>query len=175
MKRLATVTILVGLVISIQSVVAAQTAAAWEAEMQLKLKLVGTPRVSPDGKRVVYTISEAVTTPERSEFVTQLWLASVDTKQNIQITFNEKSSGNPKWSPDGNWIAFTSNRKDNKNNLYLLSANGGEAEPLTDVKSSVADFDWSPDGRSIAYTMTDPKTEEEDKNYKVRNDFRCVD
>lgn len=175
MKRLATVTILVGLVISIQSVVAAQTAAAWEAEMQLKLKLVGTPRVSPDGKRVVYTISEAVTTPDRSEFVTQLWLASVDTKQNIQITFNDKSSGNPKWSPDGNWIAFTSNRKDNKNNLYLLSANGGEAEPLTDVKSSVADFDWSPDGRSIAFTMTDPKTEEEEKNDKGRNDFRWVD
>lgn len=95
MKRLATVTILVGLVISIQSVVAAQTAAAWEAEMQLKLKLVGTPRVSPDGKRVVYTISEAVTTSDRSEFVTQLWLASVDTKQNIQITFNEKSSAIP--------------------------------------------------------------------------------
>ena len=188
MKKLATAAMLVGLVVLFASaatvqtataqtnVAAAQTSApAWDPEMQLKLKAVGSPRVSPDGKRIVYTVSEAVTTPEKSEFVTQIWLATIDTKHNLQITFGEKSSTNPKWSPDGNWIAFTSNRKDNKNNLYLLSLNGGEAEPLTEVKSGVSDFAWSPDGRSIAFTMTDPKSEEEEKNDKAKNDFRWVD
>src|SRR5262245_61475267 len=102
-------------------------------------------------------------------------MATIATRQNSQITFGDKSSTNPKWSPDGNWIAFTSNRKDNKNNLYLLSLNGGEAEALTDVKSGVTNFEWSPDGRSIAFTITDPKTEEEEKNDKARNDFRWVD
>src|SRR4030095_14938413 len=102
-------------------------------------------------------------------------MANIDTKQNFQMTFGDKSSTNPKWSPDGNWIAFTSNRKENRNNLYLLNVNGGEAEPLTDVKSSVSDFAWSPDGRTIAFTMSDPKTEEEEKNDKGRNDFRWVD
>jgi len=102
-------------------------------------------------------------------------MANIAAKENVQITFGDKSSTNPKWSPDGNWIAFTSNRKDNKNNLYLLSLNGGEAEPLTDVKSAVTTFAWSPDGRSIAFTMTDPKNEEEDKNDKAKNDFRWVD
>src|SRR4030095_2973954 len=72
-------------------------------------------------------------------------------------------------------IAFLSNRKDNKNNLYLLSLNGGEAEPLTDVKSAVTNFEWAPDGRSIAFTMADPKTEDEEKNDKAKNDFRWVD
>jgi dipeptidyl aminopeptidase/acylaminoacyl peptidase len=124
---------------------------------------------------MVYTVSEAVTTPEKSEFVTQIWMANIAAKENVQITFGDKSSTNPKWSPDGNWIAFTSNRKDNKNNLYLLSLNGGEAEPLTDVKSAVTNFAWSPDGRSIAFTMTDPKSEEEEKNDKAKNDFRWVD
>src|ERR1041384_884815 len=157
--------------------VSAQTNAptAWSPALHTKTRAVGTPRVSPDGKRVVYTISEAVMTADRSEFVTQLWLATTDGKENFQLTFNDKSSGNPKWSPDGNWIAFTSNRKDNKNNLYLLSLNGGEAEPLTDVKSGVTNFAWSPDGRSIAFTMADPKTEEEEKNDKGKNDFRWID
>ena len=176
MKTLATAAIFLGLVVLFASAVTAQTSAvAWDPEMQLKVRAVGTPRVSPDGKRMVYTVSEALTTPEKSEFVTQIWMATIAAKQNVQITFGDKSSTNPKWSPDGNWIAFTSNRKDNKNNLYLLSLNGGEAEPLTDVKSAVTNFAWSPDGRSIAFTMTDPKSEEEEKNDKAKNDFRWVD
>jgi dipeptidyl aminopeptidase/acylaminoacyl peptidase len=114
-------------------------------------------------------------TSDRSEYVTQIWLASTDGKQNLQITFGEKSSTNPRWSPDGNSIVFTSNRKDNRNNLYLLRLDGGEAEALTDLKSSVTNFDWSPDGQWIAFTMTDPKTDEEEKNDKAKNDFRWVD
>lgn len=148
---------------------------SWTPELQLKVRAVGSPRVSPDGKRVVYTVNDAVMTPDRSEFVSQIWLASTDGKQNLQITFGEKSSSNPQWSPDGNSIVFTSNRKDNRNNLYLLRLNGGESEALTDLKSSASNFEWSPDGKWIAFTMTDPKTDEEEKNDKAKNDFRWVD
>ena len=169
MKTLSIASILVVLFVS---AVSAQT---WDPEMQLKVKAVGAPRVSPDGSRVVYTVNEAVMTPDKSEFVTQLWMANIATKQNIQLTFGDKTSTNPKWSPDGKWIAFVSNRKDNRNNLYRLNIDGGEAEPLTELKSSVTNFNWSPDGRFIAYTMSDPKTEEEEKNDKGRNDFRWVD
>ncbi len=157
------------------SITFAQSSPNWEPELHIKIKAVGAPRVSPDGKRMVYTVNQAVMTADKSEYVTQVWLANLETKQNLQLTFGDKSSTNPKWSPDGNWIAFTSNRKDNKNNIYVLSVNGGEAEPLSEVKTSVADYAWSPDGRSIAFTMADAKTEEEEKNDKGRNDFRWVD
>lgn len=169
MKAFATASILVVLFVS------AASAQTWDPELQMKVKAVGTPRVSPDGSRVVYTVNEAVTTADKSEFVTQIWMANIATKQSVQLTFGDKSSTNPKWSPDGKWIAFLSNRKDNRNNLYRLPLDGGEAEPLTELKSAVANFNWSPDGRFIAYTMTDPKTEEEEKNDKGRNDFRWVD
>jgi hypothetical protein len=49
----------------------------------------------------------------------------------VQLTFGDKSSFNPKWCPDGNWIAFISNRKDNKKQHLLLNRERGEAEPLT--------------------------------------------
>ncbi|HJU93272.1 MAG TPA: S9 family peptidase [Pyrinomonadaceae bacterium] len=159
-------------VVLFASAVSAQT---WDPELHMKLKAVAVPRVSPDGKKVVYTVNEAVMAADKSEFITQIWMTMLDTKRNVQLTYGEKSSTNPKWSPDGNWIAFTSNRKDNRNQLYLLNMNGGEAEPLTDGKSAVANFDWSPDGRSIAFTMTDAKSEDEEKNDKGKNDFRWVD
>ena len=122
MKSLVT---FLALVVIFSATATAQT--TWEPELQLKLKAVGAPRVSPDGKKLVYTVNEAVMTADKSEFVTQIWLATTDTKRQTQLTFGEKSSTNPKWSPDGNWLAFLSNRKDNRNQLYLLNLNGGEA------------------------------------------------
>ncbi len=149
---------------------AAQT--TWTPEMQVKLRGVASPRVSPDGRRVAYTINEAVMAPDKSEFVTQIWMATTDGKENYQVTFGDKSSTNPKWSPDGSSVAFTSNRKDNRNQLYLLRLSGGEAEPITEGKASVANFEWSPDGKWIAYTMADGKSSDEEANDKGRNDFR---
>lgn len=176
MKSLLTASLLVVVFVSVAF---GQSTAEWSPELQVKLKTVGAPRVSPDGKRVVYIVSDAVMTPDKSEFVTQIWMAMIDGKtkpngaqsdlpRSAQLTFGEKSSTNPKWSPDGNWIAFTSTRKDNKSNIYLLNLNGGEAEPLTDVKTGVTNFAWSPDGRSIAFRMADAKTEEEEKNDKAK-------
>lgn len=150
-------------------------AQAWSPEMQVKVKGITTTRVSPDGKRVVYTVVSEVMTADKSEFLTQIHMANTDGTGSFQVTFGDKYSTNPKWSPDGASLAFTSTRKDNRNNLYVLRVGGGEAEPLTDLKANIVDFEWSPDGRWIAYTMTDAKSDEEEKNDKGRNDFRWVD
>ena len=149
--------------------------ASWSPELQTRVKAIGPPRVSPDGSKVVYSVANEVMTAERSEYVNQIWLATSDGKSNVQITFGEKTSTNPKWSPDGNWIAFTSTRNKDKSNLYIIRAGGGEAEALTDVKSGVTEFEWSPDGKWIAFAMTDAKTDDEEKADKARNDFRWVD
>src|SRR6188508_301874 len=62
------------LVVLFATAVFAQT--TWDPELQVKIRVVGAPRVSPDGKRVAYTVSEAAMTPDRSEYVTQIWLAT---------------------------------------------------------------------------------------------------
>jgi dipeptidyl aminopeptidase/acylaminoacyl peptidase len=147
---------------------------AWTPELSMKLKGIGVVRVSPDGKRVAYVVSQAVMAPEKSEYLAQIHLANADGSDAVQLTYAEKSSTNPQWSPDSKWLAFTSSRA-GKNNLYLLRASGGESEQLTDVKGGVSGFEWSPDGQSIAFLQSDQPSETEEKGSKGKDDWRWID
>jgi dipeptidyl aminopeptidase/acylaminoacyl peptidase len=147
--------------------------AQWTPEEMMKVKSVGPVQVSPSGKRVVYTVTEPVMTEEKSEFLTQIWMANADGSGSFRFTFGEKSSNNPQWSPCGKWVAFISSRS-GKNNIWLIRADGGEAEQLTDVKSGVGGLLWAPDGSQIAFTMTEPASEQEEKDQKSKNDARVV-
>jgi len=147
---------------------------AWTPELMMKMRTVGNVRPSPDGKRVVYTVSEAVMLPDRSEYVSQIHVANADGSRGRQMTFAEKASTNPQWSPDGQWIAFTSTRS-GKSQLYRMRVDGGEAEVLTDAKGTLGTFAWAPDASSIAYSMTDPSSDDEEKAGRAKDDARWLD
>lgn len=146
----------------------------WTPELMMNVKRVANVRVSPDAKLVAYSVSEAVMTDDRSEWVSQIWIATADGAKATQLTFGGKSSSNPIWSRDGQWLAFVSDRS-GKSNLYRLRVTGGEAEPLTDVKTGVTAFAWSPDGQQIAFVMADGPTDAEEQATRAKNDFRWID
>jgi dipeptidyl aminopeptidase/acylaminoacyl peptidase len=152
----------------------ANAQSGWTPELEMKVKTVGAVRVSPDGKKVVYTVSSTVMTSEKSDYVSQVWIANTDGSDAVQLTYAEKTSDNPRWSPDSRMIVFNSGRS-GKNNLYLLRLVGGEAEQLTDVKSSVGNFAWSPDGSKIAFVMREAPTDDEEKVNKGKDDWRWMD
>ncbi|HTF22837.1 MAG TPA: S9 family peptidase [Candidatus Limnocylindria bacterium] len=131
-------------------------------DQSLEWKAAFNPKISPDGMRVVYEIQK--TNWEENAFERNLWIADIPEGESHALTSAKKSSTNAAWSPDGKWIAFLSDRPgqitgtpDGKQQLYVISADGGEAQQLTKVENDVNALEWAPDSKRIAFSMTDPE------------------
>src|SRR2546425_8954767 len=130
-------------------------------DQSLEWKSAFNPKISPDGKRVVYEVQKA--NWEDNAFDRNLWIVDVATGESHPLTSAKKSSTNAAWSPDGKWIAFLSDRPgqikdtpEGKKQLYVISTDGGEAQQLTKTENDVNAFEWAPDSKRIAFSTADP-------------------
>ena len=129
------------------------------------MKDVSDPQISPDGAWVAYTVSTPDTVKDEDN--TDIWMASWDGKQQVQLTRSPAGEHAPRWSPDGRTLAFLSSRDDERevDQVWLLDRAGGEPERVTDLPGGVSDLAWSPDGRRLALIVSDP-----DPNAKAPGD-----
>ncbi|MGD1024251.1 MAG: prolyl oligopeptidase family serine peptidase [Candidatus Sulfotelmatobacter sp.] len=140
--------------------------------------------LSPDGNSIVIGTERADW--DQQIFRTDLWLYRDDGKGGslIQLTQSGHDS-DPKWSPDGRWIAFLSERKtssarnsdsdsdDDKDvdkgdisQIYVISPAGGEAIPLTQGQEEVHTFSWSADSRTLYFATRNPWTKTQKDDYR---------
>src|SRR6267143_7076823 len=131
-------------------------------DQSLEWKNVSNPKISPDGKRVVYEVQK--TNWEENAFERNLWIADIANAESHALTSAKKSSTNAAWSPDGKWIAFLSDRPGqlsgspaDKKQLYVIAADGGEARQITKGENDVSAFEWDPRSKRIAFSMMDPE------------------
>lgn len=115
----------------------------------LLLRNVFDPQVSPNGRRVAYVVSSV--DRESDETRMSVYVAAVDGRQPPRRFTHGKHDHSPRWSPDGRYLAFVSNREEKKGQLFVLPLDGGDARQLTQAKFGVSQPAWSPDGRRIAY------------------------
>jgi dipeptidyl aminopeptidase/acylaminoacyl peptidase len=138
------------------------------------LPRLGDARISPDGAWVAYTATQ----PDwkQNEFVSQIWLVSINDGEPRQLTFAKTASSAPRWSPDGHWLGFLSKRQgDDHTQVYRLSPSGGESERLTEHEADISAFEWSPDSKTIAFTASDAQGAEEKQREETYGDFRVED
>ena len=140
----------------------------------MKIKSISQTDISNDGKYAAYVVREAIMQEKKSEYLNQIWVTNLVTKENYQYTYNLKSSMSPKFSPDGKKIAFLSSRS-GKNQVWIMNTHGGEARKLTNEKKGVRSIKWSPDGKKISFLKNDDDTEEEKKSKENKTDVILVD
>ena len=124
------------------------------------LREVSDPQISPDGNWVAYGVGTVDVKRDRHD--SDLYMTSWDGRHTVRLTSSPRKEHTPRFSPDGSWIAFLSKRdyKDDTDQLWLMSREGGEAERITDLKGGVTEFAWSPDGRRVVLAADDPDPDE---------------
>jgi dipeptidyl aminopeptidase/acylaminoacyl peptidase len=110
----------------------------------------------------------------KNAYISKIHRVDLDNPKNtILFTSPEHSSFRPRWSPDGKWISFLSNRT-GQIQLYLISSQGGEAITLTDNKYPIYTYKWSPDSTQIAFIAADKKPDNQFKNTIINEQDQYV-
>jgi dipeptidyl aminopeptidase/acylaminoacyl peptidase len=123
-----------------------------------QIREVEGPKLSPDAQWVAYTVKTPSLKEDNSE--QRIWMVPFAGGEAVPLTAEGVSSGNPRWSPDGKYLAFLSARQEGKTQVWLLNRIGGEAQRLTETPQDVDTFEWSPDSKRLCLILRDPTTEE---------------
>jgi dipeptidyl aminopeptidase/acylaminoacyl peptidase len=135
---------------------------------------VSDPQLSPDGRSAVVLVSRPNVKDNRSD--AELVLVDVATGAQRPLTSERRGLAQPRWSPDGQRLAFLANSGE-KRQVWIMSMTGGDARKLTDAPNGIQQFAWSPDGARMAYVTADEpakksEAEKHNRSFEIfENDY----
>ncbi len=125
---------------------------SWTPQDSMQTKAISDVQASPDTKSTLFVVE----TPdmEKGKWIPRIYIKSHETKSAVPLLEIVEPCRQPRWSPDGKWVAYIS-CSENAQNLHVLSLKDKKIIPLTSGIAKVQTFAWSPDGQTIAFVMSD--------------------
>jgi Tol biopolymer transport system component len=124
-----------------------------------QLRSVTDAQISPDGSRIAYSVQYHDRTGRP---YSRVWIRNVATGEDTRLGSENDPASNPRWSPDGRWVAFFGREsggsgviiaRPDGTDLLTLAQTRGTNHPLPSTGESLA---WSPDSRRIAFVSATP-------------------
>jgi dipeptidyl aminopeptidase/acylaminoacyl peptidase len=151
----------------------------WKPEDIIFQEFATQMRISPDGKWLVWVKSTG--DKEKDARVSNLYLSSLTGSEEIQLTRGSDRNGNPRWSPDGERIAFVSSRaRPNAKSdtapmqIWLINPHGGEPWVLTELARAPRQIEWL-DKDTIIYSAEEDPALYEQEMKKKKDDSEVID
>ncbi|HJZ75165.1 MAG TPA: S9 family peptidase [Vicinamibacterales bacterium] len=146
---------------------ASATASIFQSSDLYRLKLIGDVQVSPDGRRIAYSI-QSNDRPGRP--YSQVWILDIANGKSTRLGSDQEAASGPRWSRDGQQIAYFG-REETSAGVVISRADGSGAMLLAPVSgtnhplpSSGERLAWSPDGKQIAFISATAGPETENAN-----------
>ncbi len=133
--------------ISICAVVQAKHVMSFEDLM--RVQRISDPQLSPDGKWIAYVVG--VVDLPANKVNRHIWLIPSEGGEPRQLTQGEGSDTRPRWSPDGQNLAFISTRS-MTSQVWMLPLAGGEARKMTSLSTEADGVLWSPKSETLLFT-----------------------
>ncbi len=127
--------------------------------------------VSPDDTQLAFTMAEPA--PDEGKYYSHVYLiaADADKAEPTRVTRGQHQNTQPRWWPDGQSLAFVSDRNDRKQ-VWRISTAAGEPEQITDIEGEVQDFEIAPDGQALLLRVKEPKAKEVKEAESKKKDAR---
>jgi dipeptidyl aminopeptidase/acylaminoacyl peptidase len=139
------------------SFVAAQASKTFSFDLLPRIVGVSGVELSPDGRTAVITVTRSNFDDNRRD--SELYAVDVASGAMHPLTYERRSVGGAKFSPDGSTLAYMAPDTSGRMQVYALSMSGGEARHVTAQPNGVEHFAWRPDGRAIAFASSDSGAE----------------
>ena len=159
--------------------VAGASASVPTIDQALEFATASGAALSPDGQRVVYEVSR--TNWKDNAFERDLWISDRAGNTHL-LTAQVKSSSGARWSPNGKWVAFASDRpgqvaetKADTRQIYVIDPMGGEARQVTKLEDGVDGYEWGPDSKTIAFTTKDPQSKAQKDRVERYGEYTVID
>jgi len=125
-------------------------------ETFMEMESIRGPQISPDGTQIIFSRGFVDKMNDRSR--SNLWIVDVAGQRIRELTHGDWSDSSPVWSPDGERIAFISDR-DGTSQIHVMWLDTREVAQLTHLTEGAGGLKWSPDGKRLAFTSTLRDTE----------------